>query len=475
MEKNIILVGLGPHARRIYYPLLEKYAGQHAVKLALVVDLADQEDKIRRYLSARTLQPECLFFARTENRNGETLDESLLPVLDGIAAKERIDGMIISTEPKAHKPYVLWALERNVDVLMDKPITAPVDAGTSLASARQIFEDYLEIEERLKRSKANVIVQCQRRSHEGYQFIRTYLTDFVREYRIPISYIDIYHADGMWCMPGELFNRENHPYKYGYGKLMHSGYHFVDLFAWLSEVNKLIERKKPDSADIFVKRFGAYDFLHQVDEADYERLFKTDGFDSFFEPARLQEAKRFGEIDVFALCQLKRGEAVVTTASINLQQNSFSRRAWADAPEDGYKGNGRVRHERVTIQVANLLNIQVHSYQAYEVSKRDVETEGAGHEDHFDVYIFRNSGLVGGKPLEKFKMGEEARQRSREDPSYLGHNEKAREANFLDFLEGKRGPSHFATHSMTNQLLSKIYECIVRENNGSLPQLSFGL
>ena len=23
--KNIILVGLGPHARRIYYPLLEKY------------------------------------------------------------------------------------------------------------------------------------------------------------------------------------------------------------------------------------------------------------------------------------------------------------------------------------------------------------------------------------------------------------------------------------------------------------------
>ena len=67
MEKNIILVGLGPHARRIYYPLLEKYAGRRAVKLALVVDLADQEDVIRRYLSGRALQPECLFFARTKN------------------------------------------------------------------------------------------------------------------------------------------------------------------------------------------------------------------------------------------------------------------------------------------------------------------------------------------------------------------------------------------------------------------------
>ena len=190
--------------------------------------------------------------------------------------------MIISTEPKAHKPYVLWALDRNVDVLMDKPVTAPVDAGNSLASARQIFEDYQEIGQRLARSKANVIVQCQRRSHEGYQFIKTYLTDFVREYHIPISYIDIYHGDGMWCMPAELFNRENHPYKYGYGKLMHSGYHFVDLFAWFSEVNNLVERKKPDAADIIVKRFGAYDFLHHVDEADYERLFKTDRFQQLF-------------------------------------------------------------------------------------------------------------------------------------------------------------------------------------------------
>jgi len=276
-------------------------------------------------------------------------------------------------------------------------------------------------------------------------------------------------------MPDELFSRENHPYKYGYGKLMHSGYHFVDLFAWLSEVNNLVERKKPDSAELFVKRFSAYDFLHQVDEADYERLFKTKRFSSFFEPARLQEARRFGELDVFALCQLKRGDAVVTTASINLQQNSFSRRSWADPPEDGYKGNGRVRHERVAIQVANLLAIQVHSYQVCEVNKRDVETEGAGHQDHFDVYIFRNSGLVGGKPLEKFKIGEEARQRSRDDTSYLGHNEKAREANFLDFLEHKRGPSHFATHSTTNRLISKIYECIARENNGNQPQLSFGL
>jgi len=118
---------------------------------------------------------------------------------------------------------------QNVDVLMDKPVTAPVDAGNSLASARQIFEDYQEIGQRLAWSKSNVIVQCQRRSHEGYRFIKNLSRGFRPGISHPISYIDIYHGDGMWCMPAELFNRENHPYKYGYGKLMHSGYHFVGL------------------------------------------------------------------------------------------------------------------------------------------------------------------------------------------------------------------------------------------------------
>jgi hypothetical protein len=298
----------------------------------------------------------------------------------------------------------------------------------------------------------------------------------VNQFEIPVSFIDIYHADGMWAMPPELFQRENHPYKYGYGKLMHSGYHFVDLFAWMAEVNLLLEQKKPNLVDMYVKRFGGYDFLHQINDADYRRLFETDRFDGYFEPNRLETAKMLGELDVFILCQLKRHDIVVTTASINLQQNSFCRRAWTDLPEDVYKGNGRVRHERLNIQVANLLNLQVHSYQAYEVGKQAANTTGAGHEDHFDIYIFRNSKIIGGKTLEKIRLGEEARDSHRDDPSYLGHNEAARERNFLDFLEGRTGVSYFASHCLTNRLLSKIYECIAAENRRvASPQALFTL
>ncbi|MCQ3974411.1 MAG: hypothetical protein DPW09_13270 [Anaerolineae bacterium] len=470
-EKNIILAGLGPHARRIYYPLLEKYARQYQIKVPLIIDLHAQKETICAYLSNRMLQPERLFFVENQERNSETLPESLHQVLVEVGSKEKIHGLIISTEPKAHKPYIFWAIDQNIDILIDKPISAPIGAGTNLEAAQKIWQDYQKISRRLEQSRSNLVVQCQRRSHPGYRLIKNYLQDFVCAYAIPISYIDIYHADGMWSMPGELFQRENHPYKYGYGKLMHSGYHFIDLFGWLAEINCLIEAKQPTSVDLYVKRFRPFDFMQQINQVDYQRLLGVEQPAHFFEAARPD----LGELDVFILGQLKRGEAVITTTSINLQQNSFCRRAWPYEPKDVYKGNGRVRHERLNIQVSNLLNIQVHSYQSYEVGKKDVITTGAGHEDHFDIFIFRNSGLVGGQPLAKFSLGEEVRREHSQDSSYLGHNEQAREALFLDFLEGRPSPSHFSTHGLTNKLLSKIYECIVKENCGSLPHLEFEL
>lgn len=459
-EKNLILAGLGPHARRIYYPLLEKYAARYGLRLPLLIDVRSQEASVRRYLEGRSLQPESLYFVEDSDRQQNFLPLSILPTLHDLMHSRKLDGIIVSTEPQAHKAYVLWAIQNSIDVLLDKPVTAPPRVSNDVRAARQVYEDYLEMEALLRESHSNVIIQAQRRGHNGYLCIKEYLTEFVRQFGIPLSYVDLYHADGMWAMPDELFERENHPYKYGYGKLMHSGYHFIDLFAWLTDVNALIASKEPDSIDITVRRFTPYDFLQQVDAADYQRLFKTDRFAPFFTLEKLEAARSFGEQDVYILCQLKRGDRVVTTASINLQQNSFSRRSWEQPAPDTYKGNGRVRHERVNLQVGNLLNIQAHSYQAYEVGKQDVETTGAGTEDHFELHVYRNSGLVGGVPLEKINIGETMRNLHAGEAHYLGHNERARESLFLDFLERRAGSSHFSSHRRTVRLLAAVYEAI---------------
>ncbi|OGZ95230.1 MAG: hypothetical protein A3I44_04455 [Candidatus Sungbacteria bacterium RIFCSPLOWO2_02_FULL_51_17] len=427
------------------------------------MELETQAKNISLFLSARALKPEeTVFIPDTAvNRTGGALDGEARRALDALIEKERIDGIIISTEPKAHKVYAEWAFHHGIHVLMDKPITAPLHPSTDMRAARRIYEDYRDLENARKKGGARCYVTCQRRNHAGYTFIKKYLKDFVSHMEIPISYIDVYHADGAWNLPHE-FQKENHPYKYGYGKLMHSGYHFVDLFAWIASINNCILRARPEMASVYTTRFAPNDLFHQIDEAASARLFDRPELWNFWRTYRPNEYEAFGELDAYVLIQLMREKNVITTGSINLQQNSFSKRGWYDLPEDTYKGNGRIRHERVNIQVSQFLNIQVHSYQSSEKGTDTREPGSIGSDDHFDVLIFRNKKIIGGEDFVKYSIGEEMRSRNRMDPYYLGHNEQARETTMINFIEGNDDESELPHHKFTNQLLSTMYASIAQ-------------
>lgn len=86
----------------------------------------------------------------------------------------------------------------------------------------------------------------------------------------------------MWVMPSEYISRENHPYKYGYGKLFHSGYHFIDLLTWFLEVNNFTENKKVNNAEMYVSTFNPNDSLTVINDQDYQNLFRTHKFDNIF-------------------------------------------------------------------------------------------------------------------------------------------------------------------------------------------------
>lgn len=474
--KNYIFVGLGPHAKRIYYPFLEKYKEDFDINIRLLIELDSQMEMVKRYTADRTIVPQETFYIEDsyKNRLGDEIDERLLSRLNEIVSTEKVDGIIISTEPKAHKIYAEWALKNDVNILMDKPITAPVNPITNIKSAKQIFTDYLDLKELKRQSKSKFYIVAQRRNHEGFNYVKNYLKNFVAEYQVPASFIDIYHTDGTWNLPHE-FNKENHPYKYGYGKLMHSGYHCIDLFAWLVEVNNLLLDRKPNNAKIYTSKFRPNDFFHQLNSENYEKFFGKTEIQDFYKQYKSEDYEDYGEIDANILGQLKNDNNVVTTASINLQQNSFSRRGWFELPEDTYKGNGRLRHERVNIQVSHLLNIQVHSYQSHEAGKKDIEVEGFGNEDHFDIYVFRNSNMVGGKSFEKVAIGEKMKAASSGDGTYLGHNEKGREKTLVNFLKGENDSSELEEHELTNKLLSKIYQSMAKDFTYGNSNINFKL
>ena len=49
--------------------------------------------------------------------------------------------------------------------------------------------------------------------------------------------------------------------------------------------------------------------------------------------------------------QNPQGSQIITASFLNLLQFGFSRRAWTYHPLDNYKGNGRVRHETLNLQM----------------------------------------------------------------------------------------------------------------------------
>lgn len=456
---NIILIGLGPHAKRIYMNLFNKYK----ITPKVILDLKSKRKEIQDYLEEHEFRNIELFLIDDIDRDNLELPYKLKENLKKILYQKNIKYAIISTEPKSHFAYAKFLLENSVNILMDKPITAPTEVCSNVKKAMTIKAEYEILCKmyKAKKGKMSFKIQCQRRFHEGYIYVKKLLEETIRQYNIPITYIDIYHNDGMWNMPSEFLDRENHPYKYGYGKLFHSGYHFIDLLAWLLETNKELKGKTIDNAQMFVSTNNPIDFFTVFNNYDYKKILKTNRFEKVLEEK--DKFKNFGEIDFHSIINFKHKDKLITNCSLNLMQSGFSKRAWCVLPNDTYKSNGRVRHERVNIQVGPLMNIQVHSYQAYEVKDREkMCNNNVGSVEHFDIYVFRNNELIGGK---SFEMLDIATLSDKDRKYFIGYNEKARENCFVNFLLNIDDSSDLLEHRISIDITEKAYEIMSGKKN----------
>lgn len=252
LVKNVALIGLGPHAKRIYYPYLEKIKN---VNLELLVDLDCNKDHILQYIKLRKLQPKILLFLSSETQiNPSFISEEVLSYLK----KGIVTHAILSSEPKSHKVYLEAFIKYKIQILVDKPIT--IFDELTHNNVIQLERDIEYLNNFIQQNDGSrVLIQCQRRNHAGYIYISNLLSNIIDNYNIPMTYINIHHSDGMWNMPDEFKMRENHPYKYGYGKLARSGYHFIDLLAILLKLNLKIKNKKPDTISIFSQSIRPFD------------------------------------------------------------------------------------------------------------------------------------------------------------------------------------------------------------------------
>jgi predicted dehydrogenase len=431
----------------------------------IVVELDSQRNRVKKMLTSVGCTAELITIPDKE-RDNFRLSAPTEATLTRVLRRHSVEHAIISTEPKAHMAYARFFLQNEIHVLMDKPLSAPQGASRAVQPARQVYQDYKELLSLVHTSKtgAKCIIQSQRRYHWGYRLIDEVAKKFCLEYETPVTYAGIYHSDGLWNMPTEYQSRENHPYKYGYGKLLHSGYHFIDLFSYLTRHSRLITGKVPNSVAVAYQKCSPDDCLAQVDRKLYERLF-PDRYADFFHTLGTDHHKGFGETDSHLMLQLRKDDCVMTSASLNLLQNGFSRRAWPNLPIDTYKGNGRVRHEQVTLQFGPFMSVQVHSYEAVE-KRAQFECDdlySVGGTEHFEVFIFRNSAVIGGKSVEIFSNRDQIQHEHS-----LGHNEEAREQCLMEFLSlpsGAECRSDLKVHHFTNFLLSEVLVASARSND----------
>lgn len=464
MRKNIVLVGVGPHSKRIYIKVLKKYN----ILPKLIVDLDTKEEELKKYFEDKGIDSE-LFLIPDGQRNDEELSPDVAESLLKKIKEMNIKYAIISTEPKAHYSYLKFFLQNGINVLSDKPITVvkKMNKTESITKIKKQYEDLIDV----YKSKNNIIkcnIMCQRRFHKGYVYIQNLIKDIIEKYNVPITYINIYHCDGKWMLPHD-YDIENHPYKYGYGKLFHSGYHFIDLLSEFLKLNKFTSNDKEiTNANIISYKFDLQDDLTSINREDIFRIFDGQNIPIFYsKEINKKQYEVYGEKDVYSLLQFKNDEnRVITTANLNLLQNGFSKRAWIQTKENTYKGNGRVRHETITIQVGPLLNIQVHSYQSKEIREREEfeQEHQCGGLEHFDIYIFRNSELIGGKNFEKIELHELYKDIDAEN--FNGYNELAREEFILSFLSEKNTASDLLDHKLAMELLYNICLSINKETLG---------
>lgn len=434
--RRLALFGLGRHARRIYYPMLSEECRSGPLELVAVVDRAERRECTEAFLKDQEVKPLKVLYS--EKRDG--MDSGLRAALEAL----EIDGVVLSTDPLAHKDYLLWALARGLDVLMDKPITAPLGVNSPGRVAEALAADFAEIESALAGSSSNCVVMCQRRAHPGYQTVAERVEEVRRSHGMEITSLDISHEDGMWVMPEE-WDRDYHPYKHGTGKLLHSGYHFLDLATYLLP--------KHESACL---EFGVLKISPDDAMAQQKKLYEKLAIPTEV-PADL---RHLGELDLNLLGRLRKDQCCLCSLNLSLRQNTFSRRGSNARPSDPYKGAGRIRHERLSLQMGPLMNIQVHSYQSHELRDPDPQREyGPGHRLHFEVQVFRNSAVIGGPPFERLDFGSGS--------APLGHNEESRRSILRAFLGGRPSLSPFSQQRPTHALLVAIYRAL--EEQGEQP------
>lgn len=353
MKSHLVIIGLGDVVSYKYLECIKGAINRGDIDSYSIIDMESQKDRIEERIRSVDIKPEKIFYLPDlTKKNISANPKDFTPVIEGLLKEKGKLKVFIATETKAHEAYLKYCVDHGIDSLVEKPIITPTDRHGYFAPKKitPIMQNILKSH---KKHPANHSVMTLGRYHKVYN---DEIVDVVKEkvlkYKAPITSFHLNTSSGVWNLYKEYESREDHPYKYGYGMLMHGAYHYIDLMAQVLELNKLVYPNMNFMLD--VSSYAAYPEDQQI------RIPKDFIEDVVPEWAINNKSRnKYGETDITSVFILKDKDTgrVLTMGSIALEQTTPSVRTWKDIPTDMYNKNGRISCTNVEIQLSTLFSI----------------------------------------------------------------------------------------------------------------------
>lgn len=484
---NILVIGVGPHARRIYLPILMDATLSSEVSIVGIVDIDSQKHVVQTEIHNKYPQIEHSIYLNSFDAviRSNTLTQSASTKLTDFVQNNNIHAVVISSEPSTHIAYAKWALSNGLHILMDKPISAPDQLATKQKAVNQITSDYREIADAYRSKKIlkpelRFNVMAQRRYHPAFELIRQKVTEVAERTGSPVTSFQSLHSDGQWRMPFEIVDQDYHPYNRGYGKCLHSGYHGIDITNWIVN-SSYVGNRIPTDISTYSNFIYPNDLLSQLPLSEYGKLFSDFDKQNKYSQDELNTIfESYGEVDAQISLDYKNNKNSLTVGQLSLQHNGFGQRNWSSATgRDLYKGNGRVRHEKHYFSQGPFQAIYYESLQSEEILNDSVNHSKTGGEYHLDIHIFRNNKLFEDwKSYEKITLDDLS---VKVLSGYSrGHQEDARRDAILDFIKSMHDPKHISRsdlldHEVSTSIISAVYQSALNKKSRENPMINIDL
>lgn len=449
MKKGLILIGCGIHAQKNYLQFIKKYG----YDLKLIVDTYKAKDRVEKIVGSMFVNPPDLYFVEPPKRNPQKIKEEDYDWLVNYVNSNNIGFVIISTDPLSHKMYLDWAISLGLNILCEKPLTGYEKLNTSVLLAKKLNYDFEYLVDACRNKKAKLFLQTQRRYHPVYEFVYSAVKKIILDYGITINYIGIYSGNGIFNSIDEYVSKESHPHNKGYGKLLHSGYHFIDLFCWFADLNTLNKKVGYTEMSAFTDIYSVKDLNDQFERINKKckKLSNNSLFKNINNGA-INKLDGLGEVDLFTQVVFKSGKSTIINGQLALLQNSTSKRSVSDNNLYNFKNSSAIRKELFIIELGPLYSISVSALQNHNANPIKFW------DYNYVVTIHRNSDFIKGKAYEEIYFHNRAA-----DKDFSSLNKKARLKSFQEFLD-LRNKSNLETHKLSINLFSLIQENIAKIN-----------